>query len=307
MVGNRGIVASHGPLHPAALAAIRQSSISQSSISQSSISQSSISQSPIPPKTTPWIVPLSPKPTGKIRLFCFHPAGTGASLFRSWPQYLPPEIELFGIQLPGREGRIKEPRLTEFSQLFPSLLEAISPWLNDKPFAFFGHSLGALIGFALGQHLIPSQTKNFQSLFVSSRQPPDLPLERPVCQQPDQVLIELLRQYGGTPEVVLQSPEMMNLFLPILRADLTLNEAYADGPNPKLSCKLSCPIFALGGQDDLSISPEQLAQWHRHTTGEFKLLMLPGGHMYFKEKPKILLKQILEQLGYVSKVGQRNL
>lgn len=107
-------------------------------------------------KTTPtsnsWVTYLRPKPQAKLRLFCFHYAGGGALSFRSWSDSLPPAVEVCAIELPGRGSRLLEPPFTQLELLIQELTRILLPWL-DKPFAFFGHSMGALVSFELARIL----------------------------------------------------------------------------------------------------------------------------------------------------------
>ncbi|MDJ0554297.1 MAG: thioesterase domain-containing protein [Microcoleaceae cyanobacterium MO_207.B10] len=102
---------------------------------------------------SPWIKIFQPISQPKQRLFCFHPSTAGASLFRIWGKYLPSNIEVCAIQLSGRETRIKEPLMTEWDNLLPTLTQALLPLIEEYPFVFFGHSVGALISFEVARQL----------------------------------------------------------------------------------------------------------------------------------------------------------
>ncbi len=238
--------------------------------------------------STPWLIQPQSKPQARIRLFCCHPAGSGASIFRSWVKLLPPEIELCALQLPGRETRIREPFITQISPLVVEITQELSPYLKDFPFALFGHSLGALIAFDIARQLRFQQLPQPIHLFLSGRNPPHLLLKNCIHQKPDHVLIEKLREYGGTKEEVLQNSELMELFLPIFRADLTLNETYVYSPDSPFNY----PISVFGGMEDHSVNQEQLSQWHKYTSNKFDLNMFAGGHMFFLEQPQPLVSKI---------------
>ena len=242
--------------------------------------------------STPWLIVPQPKLQAKLRLFCFHSAGSGASLFRPWANYIHPNIELCILRLPGRESRIRESPFMQLSPLVNKIAEVISPELETRPFAFFGHSLGALIGFALTRQLRYQKLPEPVHLFVSSRKPPHLAIENPLHQAPDSVLVEKLREFGGTPEMVLENFDLIQLILPIFRADLTVNETYIYCNEPSLSC----PITAFGGTEDNSVDLEQLSQWSQHTSEGFQLLMFPGSHMFFCQQPQPLIATISQQL-----------
>jgi len=243
--------------------------------------------------SNPWII-APPKPfEAPLRLFCFPPAGAGAFLFRPWLTYSSAEIELFAIQLPGREHRLKEPCFTELEPLIKSLTEAIIPDLESEKFAFFGHSMGALIAFELTRELRRQGSVLPEHLFVCGRRAPQIPIDHPLHTQPDSILIEALRQYGGTPEAVLQNEDLMELFLPIFRSDLRVNETYQYLSEPPLDL----PIAMFGGMNDPVATPEQFEQWNQQTSETFELEWFHGGHMFFKDTPDLLLKRIVTRLG----------
>ncbi|NJL21583.1 MAG: thioesterase [Leptolyngbyaceae cyanobacterium SM1_3_5] len=226
-----------------------------------------------------WIVCHQPNPQARLRLFCFPYAGAGASVFQSWSSQLPDAIEVCSVQLPGRERRFREPLFTDLPALIEALTLALLPNL-DRPFAFFGHSVGALISFAAAQQLGRSHGFSPLHLFVSGRQAPQTAaLKPPIHHLPDAEFIEKLRQYNGTPSAVLENAELMSLFLPILRADLAINDiAEFDRNSP-----LACPISAFGGLEDDLVSRDGLAAWREQTGDRFALQMFPGDHFFFEE------------------------
>jgi medium-chain acyl-[acyl-carrier-protein] hydrolase len=242
--------------------------------------------------TTPWLVYPKRNPQASLRLFCFPYAGAGASIFHSWSVKLPTAIEVCSVQLPGRESRLKEPRFTDIAPLIEMLVPKLLPHL-DLPFVFFGHSVGALICFEVARQLRQLQKSQPLHLFVSSRHAPQLPLPySPIHKLSDPDFFEELRRYNGTPETILQNVELMNLFVPILRADLTINETYAYIP----AAPLDCSISAFGGVEDEKISRDSLAAWCNQTRGTFTLRMFPGGHFFLKSQLETLLAAISDDL-----------
>ncbi|MDB9509705.1 alpha/beta fold hydrolase [Kamptonema animale CS-326] len=238
-----------------------------------------------------WLKNYFPSPTATLRLFCFHPAGAGASFFRSWANHFSPQIEVFAIQLPGREDRLKESPFTQIAPLVRILAQVLPiDFLKQSPFAFFGHSLGALVSFELTRQLRRLHDVEPIHLLVSGRLPPHIYPNTFLYQQSDRVLIEVLRQYGSTPELVLQSDELMQIYLKILRSDFEINETYTFTPEPALGC----PISAFMGIEDGVVSQEQLLQWSQHTQSNFEFKLFPGKHMYLKNQPEPLWKAILQ-------------
>lgn len=240
-----------------------------------------------------WIFAPQPDPDAVLRLFCFPYAGGGASIFHDWPHMLPPEVELCALQLPGRESRRLEAPYTELPHLVEDISIALQPYLQ-KPFAFFGHSMGALISFELTRLLRRNGGPLPKTLFISGHQAPNLPPpERmlPAQQSSDKEFIAMLRRLNGTPEEVLQHAELMNLLLPTLRADFLLCERYVYHAEPPLSC----PINVFGGMRD-TITKDELNAWKNQTEGDFSCHLFPGGHFFLHSSREVLLHQVSQDL-----------
>lgn len=239
---------------------------------------------------TPWLTIPQPNPQARLRLFCFPYAGAGSSVFRTWCNLLSEDMELCAIQLPGRETRLREPL---FTQLQP-LIENLAPVLPlNLPFAFFGHSLGALISFELTRQLRRLDQPLPLHLFVSGRVAPQKPLPNPpIHQLPLAEFKAELRKKGGTPEAVLQNAELMELFLPILRADLEINDAYCYSPE----APLACPISAFCGLQDEEASREHMEAWQEQTCKEFTLHLFPGDHFFFKREQRKVIESLVGAL-----------
>jgi medium-chain acyl-[acyl-carrier-protein] hydrolase len=242
--------------------------------------------------TKTWVRRPRPNSNAKQRLFCFSYAGGGASLFRLWPEYLPPGIEVCPIQLPGREGRVREAPYTKLADLVQDLSEVLTPVL-DIPFAIFGHSLGGLIGFELSRLLRKKSALIPGRLIVAACPAPNYPNPNaPIHQLPKQEFIESLKQMDGTPEQVFEDPMLLDFFLPLLRADFAVYETYSyhrDSP-------LECPISVYGGLDDVSVPVQSLKTWSEQTSRSFKIRMFPGNHYFVRENLGILLQAILDDL-----------
>lgn len=242
---------------------------------------------------TPWIKCYRPRPQAQLRLFCFPYAGGAASIFRFWAEQLPDWIEVCAMQLPGREERYREPLLTSLPALLAALLPEFTAFLDDRPFACFGYSLGALVSFELARQLRQKHYPLPQHLFVAGRRAPQSPDTNPAVHAlPDDRFITELRSYNGTPESVLQNPELMALFLPILRADFAINETYVYTAQPPLTC----PIFAFGGWSDPIVSADSLNAWKNQTAATFAVQMFHGGHFFLKTASDQIMQTIAQQL-----------
>ena len=240
---------------------------------------------------TPWLVSRKPNRKASVRLFCFPYAGGGHSIFRSWQQSLSETIEVCAVQLPGRDSRIAEPPYTEMDQLVRVTGQALIPYL-DKPFALFGHSMGALIAFELAQHLRREHGAQPVHLFASGRCSPQTISEPFDLEQFDRELPELFGQNNGTSEESLDNPELIELVLPVLRADSALCKSFIYAPEPPFNFS----ITAFGGLDDRGVSRHCLEGWREHTSERFTLRMFPGDHFFLNTCRLPLLEAISKDL-----------
>lgn len=238
---------------------------------------------------SPWIDYARPNGSAALRLFCLPHAGGGAGSYRDWVTGLAPEIEVLPVQLPGRETRFFDRPFTTIDPLLAALTEAVRPFL-DKPFAFFGHSLGALIAFELVRRLghegfVPVQ------LFVSGYGAPHLPVKLPPMHHlDDDQFVAALQNLGTMPTAVLENEELLTLLLPLLRADFAIYERYQF----RAGEPIKCPITILGGKADALVPPEMLRPWREHTTQPGELHLFAGGHFYLHEAPTAVW-QIIRQ------------
>lgn len=240
----------------------------------------------------PWVTCPKPNPHAHLRLFCFPYAGGGASIFREWLDILAPEIEIYPIRLPGREGRLLEPPFTELSPLVQELAQVLQPYLHP-PFAFFGHSLGALISFELARHLRRRNNPMPIHLFISGCRAPQIPdSEPPIHLLTEVEFVNELRRFNGTTEEILQNTELMQLMLPLLRADFTIYETYVHITEDPLAC----PISAFGGLQDHKVSYNDMRAWRDQTSNIFMLRMLPGDHFFLHSARVLLLRAISQDL-----------
>ncbi|MBU2703326.1 medium-chain acyl-[acyl-carrier-protein] hydrolase [Sporomusaceae bacterium BoRhaA] len=238
-----------------------------------------------------WIPYRRPSYKSRLRLFCFPYAGGSASVFREWIDSFPAGIDVCPIQYPGREKRITEPPFTLVEPLIDALVNGLSPEFNI-PFAFWGHSLGALISFELARRLQKRGVYPVH-LFISGYCAPVIAKRKfPMHLLPDVEFVERLRAYHGTPEVVLNNNELMRVLLPTLRADFALHETYV---YPS-AAPLNCPISAYGGIKDPEVYYHDLELWKMQTIQNFKLQMFPGDHFYIHSCRRQLVNSIINDL-----------
>ena len=242
--------------------------------------------------TMPWFKFPRQNRQGKIRLFCFPYAGAGSRVFSSWPDTLPREIEVCPVNLPGREARLREPPITDMDRLVRSVVRALLPYV-DKPFALFGHSMGALVGFETARHLRREYGLSPAHLFVSGHVAPiylEMVPRRHTLPEPQ--FSDELRYLNGTPREVLNNPELMELILPILRADFELCETYKYESEPPLDC----PLSVYGGLQDEFAECEHLEGWRHETTGPFAIHLLRGDHFFLHTAESLLLGLLGQEL-----------
>lgn len=239
-----------------------------------------------------WFVCPTSRPAADLRLICVPFAGGGASTYVEWTQTLPNTIEVQAVQPPGHESRIAEDAPESMERMVAMLSEVIPPLL-DRPFALFGHSLGALVAFELAHSLRRRDHPEPSLLFVSGCRAPHLPAPRPhIHDLPDDEFAARIRSYDGTPEAIFEDPELRSLFLPILRADLTMRETYeCTAPSP-----LGLPISAHGGLNDPIVDEAQLRAWGEQTSESFDCRLYDGGHFYLDSWESSLLHNLLSDL-----------
>jgi surfactin synthase thioesterase subunit len=228
----------------------------------------------------------------RCRLFCFPHAGGNASFY--WPlrRFMPCEIDFCPLELPGRAARLDEAPIASMSALMERLYHALRP-LMAVPFGFFGHSVGAYMAFEAARQARSITGRSAAHLFVSGRESPNVPSIdcTPARPRSDQDLIAILSYFGGTPAAIMQRPELIAAVLPALRADLALVEGYtADRTD-----RITCPITAFGGTDDISHTGS-LQSWKDFTLGTFRTCTFPGGHFYFSPLADMLAKEIVHDL-----------
>ncbi|WP_217369950.1 thioesterase II family protein [Nonomuraea antri] len=211
---------------------------------------------------------------GTVRLVCLPHAGGSAPFFRPLSAALPPEIETYCVQYPGRQDRHLEEPLHDLGELADRIADVLAPWAGE-PLALFGHSMGATIAYEVARRLDGPVTR----LFCSGRSAPSVPRAERVHLRSDDGLLAEVRELSGTDLRVLADAEMVRLVLPALRADYRAIETYrwAGGPG------LTCPVTAMAGAEDPRVKVDDVALWGEHTSGDFELRVFDGGHFFLSE------------------------
>jgi medium-chain acyl-[acyl-carrier-protein] hydrolase len=231
--------------------------------------------------------PLGERRADDVRLICFPPAGCGASYFRQCQAVTAPGLEICPVQLPGRENRIGEAPYTSFAELVPQLAHSLQPYLRT-PFAFFGHSLGAIVAFEVARHLRSRYNVAPSALYVSGCRAPQVPRLRPVIGHlPERHFIGEIAKSYDFPRDVFADIELSRLMLPVIRADFQLFETYTYSAAPPLGCR----IAAFAGRDDRTLTHAAAGAWCHQTASRFDLHIVPGNHFFqTSEKVDVLAK-----------------
>lgn len=223
-----------------------------------------------------WIRRFPVPARGDVLLVCFPFAGGAAGWFRPLASLLAPGVEVRAVQYPGRQDRYHEPVVEDIPRLADLICDALEPAL-DRPFAFFGHSMGAVVAFEVTRRLALRDRPRPRVLVVSGRRAPSLRREERVHLRDDPGLLAELRALGGTDAAVLADDELVRMILPAVRGDYRAIETYR---LPEHDAVVDVPVHALTGDADPRASVDEVAAWREHTTGDFSLHVLPGGHFF---------------------------
>jgi medium-chain acyl-[acyl-carrier-protein] hydrolase len=223
------------------------------------------------------------------RLFCFHYAGGSAQVFKTWQAQVSSQFEVCPIELPGRWGRISEKPSLRLTPLIEEIGKAIRPH-QDRPFAFFGHSFGALVSYELARSLRDLNQPLPFRLFLSARRAPQIVRHhRTLYNLPDQELLQAVEgRYAAFPKVILDDPEMMDLFLGILRADFEAIETHQH----RSSAPLDIPFTLFSGVHDSEVTTDDIEAWKSLSTQECSSHSFAGDHFFMKSHEAPLIQSI---------------
>ncbi|XYH92806.1 type I polyketide synthase [Sorangium sp. So ce1128] len=247
-----------------------------------------------------WLGCRRRRPGAAFRLYCFPHSGGAAGEYLHWGDHLE-DVEVWGIQLPGRGGRMQEPSITRMSVLVETLLGEIS-W--EAPFALFGHSLGGLMAYETAHALRAAGREMPGHLFVSACPPPHLLRPEAVLRSKmsdADLIASMTQRLGGIPDRLLGDGELLKRVLPAYRADFELFETYRP---PAERPPLDCRLVSIRGDQDATTGPE-LEEWSRNTRARFEAHVLPGGHFYLREQQGELLRLMRRALELADGPGLR--
>lgn len=238
-----------------------------------------------------WFINRTSEGPTRLRLLCLPYAGGSASVFKGWEHHLPAGTTVMAVQLPGRADRWREEPLTDLEAIADTLCELFRDHA-EEPFAVFGHSMGALIALVLARKLRREHGREPVRLFFASCNAPlpDRPL--PALGHLDDAGLRAQLSSLGLPDEVLADEELMEITLPLVRADLHVADAYLD----RTPEQLDCPVTAFHGTDDPLVSGPDMALWARTTRGPFALRSVPGTHVFDRQGWSHVLKTISTDL-----------
>jgi surfactin synthase thioesterase subunit len=242
------------------------------------------------------MVNLTPQRHGEVNLICLPYAGGGTSAFHEWPAGLGAHVNVWAARLPGRENRLAEAPHDDAAALVSALTPAVSA-LTTQPYAVFGHSMGALIGYELVRRLRDIGRPEPVALFGSGNNAPHrLGDSARLHLLPDDEFVAALRGYGATPAIFLDRPELLEMFLPMIRADFAVAETYRHRPGRRLTC----PVVVCRGTDDVDVSDAGCRSWGELTTGRCAQYSFPGGHFFVNSARRDVLTTVDAELTAVA-------
>ncbi|MFF8716503.1 thioesterase II family protein [Streptomyces sp. NPDC015184] len=242
------------------------------------------------PGDSPWFRNYRPAPDAPVRLVCLPHAGGSASFYFPVARELSPQVEVLAVQYPGRQDRRTEPAATDLEALADRIAEALGPW-TDLPYALFGHSMGAVVGFEVARRMEAAGNGPVE-LFVSGRSAPSLDRADAWYPDTDEEVVAEIRKLDGTGGALLDDEETLRMILPALRADYRAVRGYRYRPGTALDC----PVTAFTGDHDPKARIENVQAWVNHTSSGFGLRVLPGGHFFLVDEQEEVLRTVRERL-----------
>ncbi|MGA5473993.1 thioesterase II family protein [Streptomyces arboris] len=214
------------------------------------------------------------------QLICFPHAGGAASAYVALSRALAADADVLAVQYPARQDRRKEEPATDLTALARTIADALARDLTPgRPYAFFGHSMGAILAYETARLLTQSAAPAPVRLFLSGRGAPAPEPLRSDLIEGDAELLAAIRRLGGTGQGILDEPELLEMALPALRADYRALGAYRWRPGPPLDL----PFTVLVGASDPVVPTEDARGWLGHSTRESRMRVFPGGHFYLDE------------------------
>lgn len=229
----------------------------------------------------------------KVKLFCIPHAGGSATVFNQWKRYLNPNIELCPIELSGRGARFGTGLYNTMEEAVEDVFSEIKKHSENIPYAILGHSMGSIITYEIYNRIQSIGYKLPVHIFISGRKAPHVENTKSMIHDlPDKEFIKEILDMGGTPLKVFQDKELMDIFLPIIRADYKIVEEYKYN---KIQGKILCPMTIFNGKED-KIDIEHIEKWREYAGNGIDIINFEGGHFFIYEKIKEITKIINDKL-----------
>ncbi|MEV7242067.1 thioesterase II family protein [Streptomyces sp. NPDC003236] len=242
---------------------------------------------------TPWdAAPGTDGGAEAVRVYCLPHAGGSAGSYLAWSRSreVPAGLEFVPVELPGRGTRLREPLLASMDEVVDGLLTMLAERPEEERFLLLGHSMGAQIAYETTRRLAAEGGRPLpRAVVVSGCRPPGAPVALPLHDRSDEELLRGVIELGGTPAEILEHRELLEMLLPVIRADLGLLARYMTDVRPTV---LPCPVVALGGADDRLAGPEWITGWRAMTAGGFRHRVLPGDHFFLHTESAEVMAEI---------------
>jgi surfactin synthase thioesterase subunit len=247
---------------------------------------------PTMPGAGRWFEPAEIDPDAALRLFLFPHAGSGVSIYKEWDALLPRSVAHQCVQLPGRQQRLGEQAFTEMTPLLDTLCEAVAAELDDRPYAFFGHCMGAQIAYRLAA-MLERDGQQTPVLIGASGWAPE-GFRTPTLEHsrlPEAELRQWIVDLGSLPADVRHDEELLAIVIPALRADLAVCATAVDRGE-----KVCCPVVSYGGRTDPLMFPGAMASWTDRTASYLGNSEFPGGHFYIDDHAQTVTSDLTRHL-----------
>ncbi|MER5214836.1 alpha/beta fold hydrolase [Streptomyces sp. NPDC002838] len=218
-------------------------------------------------------------------------AGAGAAVFGTWADRLPPDVELIGVRLPGRENRLREPPFQDWRSLAGAFAHALEEQVRS-PYLLFGHSMGAMLVY---ETVVRGMKRRPERVLLSGCRAPAVPRALPAIHDlPDEQFTRELGRLAGTPKEVLADPRLMALLEPMLRADIRLAETWThQTPAP-----VPVPVTTFWGRHDEVAPPKAVEAWRTLAPHGFRSRGVPGGHFFFQDRAPDFFRSLNRELSF---------
>lgn len=242
-----------------------------------------------------WLRCRSPVQAPRLRLLCLPYAGGGATVYHAWPDALPPDVEVRVLQLPGRQDRLGEAPLSSVEPILAEVIPALAA-LPPAPLALYGHSFGGLLAFELARRARRAGLPPVELVMIGARRAPHLPPRLTDTHGlPTREMVEELHRRYGMPRVVIDTPDLLELILPSLRADLIASETHRFVPGEPLDV----PLVLFRGLRDLSLEAWEVAAWRELAAASVEVREVDAGHFFVDSHRAWLVREVAQHLAHV--------